>query len=261
MGVILTFLLINFQLAYYFLHTRIPEFRLLFFRFLFGIVILFQVNFVNSVLSLKIFFILFVSVYLFLLLFIRKVLEDTFSSVLLIVYSFLLLTTLFLEPVPRGASLIRLPLEGVQFISFSEVIGFSFGGVILFTSEHPWPYVLFRVIVNFYILLRILALDALDSKSKGSWLIYIGLHALFDLLFLFPLDTIRLAILWVANSYFFWVVWKRPHFLVLTNPQLVTLYGLVASTDIQKKSGAPFTNSQEIVDYISHVGYLMDNEG
>ncbi len=259
--VILTFLLINFQLWYYYRHTGIPEFGLLFFRFLFGIVVLFQVNFVFSEFSLKLFLVLFVTVYVFLLLFMRRVVRDLFSLFLLFVYAVLFVVTFFLEPVPSGSSFLGLPFGGVRFISFSGVIGFSVGGVVVFTSEHPWPYIFFRLVVDLYLLMRIFLIDALDVKSKSSWLFYIGLHGVFDFLFLFSLDGVRLFILLVANVFFFLMVWQRPHSLVLTNPQLISLYGRISGLREMDDGHVPFTNSQELIDYISHVGELMNDDG
>ncbi len=261
-AVILTFALINFQLAYYYYNTRIREFLLLFLRFAFGMIVLFQVNFVNSIFSLKVFFVLFITPYLFLLLFIRKVVQDPLSFFLVICYCILALSVFLLEPLPSGSSPILLPIPGIKFISFPDVVGVSVGGFVVFTNEHPWPFVFFRILVSFYLFIRILGLETLDYKSRNNWLLYLGFHVAFDILFLFSLDVIRLAILWIANGFFFWVVWKKPHFLVLTNPQLISLHDQVLRIEkaIRNHHPVPFTNSEEIIDYISHVGKLLDEE-
>ena len=255
----LTFGVILLQLVYYYKNTRFVEFLILTARFALGLCILLLLAFPLSPLLLKLFFALFISIYATLLLFIAKVSFDRRVIILFIVYLVLLFAILLFQPITGSLPSWALVIY-FDVLPAHEVLGISLFGTIWASSRHPWPFILFRFVVDCFIVYKVVKIRPINMEAKRGLLSYFVGQGLVDLLFFFPVAELRAGALLATNIYFIWMIWKYPHWIVLTKTQLLNLYHNVQRIEVDKKPKVPFTNPLEISEYILQVKSILEGE-
>ncbi len=257
--VIVLFFVINVQLAYYYLITRFPEYLILFFRFLSGIIILYLVNFLETAVLTRIFYFLFIGIYALLLLFGMRLKKDILDYALHLFFSILILIIPFWKQIPISSDYSTFPMIQMSFITIDADIGIIVAGTLI-SAKYPWPYVLFRLMVDIQLIQKFIRIDTKERNAKYSWIGYLFLYAMFDLMFFFAPMVLRLSVLALTNMYFAVMVWKRPQWVFLTKSQLISLHDKVLRVVSEHKKiniPVPLTNTVDLHVYLTKVAEML----
>ncbi len=269
--VIVLFVTINIQLVQLYLLTRFPDYLILFFRFLSAVAVLLLINQLYNVALVKIFYCVTLLVYFSLVLFARRLSPDGFSKVLLAIWLCLSIMVVLWVPIYEYQYLFQFPINGVDFAMLSVDYGIVLGDTVLFSMVYPWPIMFYRLIVDVYMILKIVTVKeestdaSLAREAKAVWIGHFIFTLAFDLmiLFFFPYTAVRLAINVVGISLIVWMVWARPHWIILTKIQLMSLYDkvqYVVKRTQTPKIPAVLVRTSELNEYFRKVERILKND-